>query len=117
MQLAAGCLRAAQRLGARLSFPLRRQGVQATANGVVLELPENATVSAQRVIFTTGYEVIPGVPRDRFDIISTWALATRPLPASAFWPDRCLIWEASDPYLYMRTTHDNRIVAGGEDLS
>ncbi len=26
-----------------------------------------------------------------------------------------LAWEASDPYLYMRTTTDGRIVAGGED--
>jgi glycine/D-amino acid oxidase-like deaminating enzyme len=71
VQLAAGCLRAAQRLGARLYSPCDVKGVKAKANGVALDLPENATASAKRVIFTTGYEVIPGVPRDRFDIIST----------------------------------------------
>jgi glycine/D-amino acid oxidase-like deaminating enzyme len=27
------------------------------------------------------------------------------------------VWEASDPYLYLRTTPDNRIIAGGEDES
>src|SRR6185295_7995320 len=26
-----------------------------------------------------------------------------------------LIWEASDPYLYARTTADGRVIAGGED--
>jgi glycine/D-amino acid oxidase-like deaminating enzyme len=26
-----------------------------------------------------------------------------------------MIWEASDPYLYLRTTPDGRIVCGGED--
>jgi glycine/D-amino acid oxidase-like deaminating enzyme len=26
-----------------------------------------------------------------------------------------MIWEASDPYLYVRTTPDGRIVCGGED--
>jgi glycine/D-amino acid oxidase-like deaminating enzyme len=26
-----------------------------------------------------------------------------------------MIWEASDPYLYLRTTPDGRIICGGED--
>ena len=26
-----------------------------------------------------------------------------------------MIWEAADPYLYLRTTADGRVVAGGED--
>jgi glycine/D-amino acid oxidase-like deaminating enzyme len=37
------------------------------------------------------------------------------LPPQALWPSRALVWQASDPYLYMRTTPDGRIVAGGED--
>jgi len=55
------------------------------------------------------------LPRDRFDITSSWAIATKPIPPAEFWPGRCLIWEAADPYLYLRSTPDNRIVAGGED--
>ena len=30
-------------------------------------------------------------------------------------PGRPIMWEQSDPYLYLRTTADGRIVAGGED--
>ena len=26
-----------------------------------------------------------------------------------------MIWEASDPYLYLRATHDGRVICGGED--
>jgi glycine/D-amino acid oxidase-like deaminating enzyme len=26
-----------------------------------------------------------------------------------------LIWEASEPYLYLRTTEDGRVICGGED--
>lgn len=115
VQLAAGCLRAAQRLGARLYSPHDIKTVHSHAKGVDLETADGAIVSARRAVFTTGYEVISGLPRDKFEIISTWALATKPLPADAFWPGRCLIWEASDPYLYIRTTQDNRILAGGED--
>lgn len=115
VQLAAGCLRTAQRSGARLYSPCDVKSVRTRKDGVDLETAEGATVSARRAVFATGYEVIPGLPRDRFEIISTWALATRPLPTGEAWADRCLIWEASEPYLYMRMTHDNRILAGGED--
>jgi glycine/D-amino acid oxidase-like deaminating enzyme len=31
------------------------------------------------------------------------------------WPEECLIWEAADPYLYVRATKDWRIICGGED--
>ena len=114
-QLTAGCLRAAQRFGARLYAPHDVINVQASRTGVVLETARGGTVAARRVIFATGYEVAPGVPKGDYGISSSWAIATVPLPAHKLWPTRCLIWEASDPYLYLRTTADNRIVAGGED--
>jgi glycine/D-amino acid oxidase-like deaminating enzyme len=41
-------------------------------------------------------------------------MATAPQP-KRLWPSRCLIWEASDPYLYLRTTRDGRLIVGGED--
>jgi glycine/D-amino acid oxidase-like deaminating enzyme len=32
------------------------------------------------------------------------------------WPaDHCLIWETADPYLYLRTTEDHRVIIGGYD--
>ncbi len=114
-QLAAGCLRAAQRLGARLYSDHEIKEAQPHARGVDLMTAGDAVISARRAVFATGYAVMPGLPRDKFELVSTWAMATQPLPASKFWPGRCLIWEAADPYLYLRSTWDNRILAGGED--
>ena len=54
------------------------------------------------------------VPSATHSIISTYALATKPQKA-AVWPGEAFIWEASDPYLYMRTTSDGRVICGGED--
>jgi glycine/D-amino acid oxidase-like deaminating enzyme len=54
------------------------------------------------------------VPATGHKILSTWAIATR-LQPHALWPQRALIWEASEPYLYLRTTTDGRVVCGGED--
>lgn len=31
------------------------------------------------------------------------------------WPQRALIWEASEPCLYMRAAADGRVICGGED--
>jgi glycine/D-amino acid oxidase-like deaminating enzyme len=115
VQLAAGCLRVAQGKGARIYAPANVTAVHPRRGGVDLEMSDGGTVAARRAVFATGYEVIRGLPRDRFEIISTWAIATKPVPADAFWPGRCLIWEASDPYLYIRTTRDRRILVGGED--
>jgi glycine/D-amino acid oxidase-like deaminating enzyme len=41
-------------------------------------------------------------------------MATAP-QSRHLWPGQCTIWEASDPYLYLRTTPDGRIICGGED--
>ena len=41
-------------------------------------------------------------------------MATAP-QTDRLWNSRCLIWEAADPYLYLRTTLDGRVVIGGED--
>ena len=115
MQLAIGCLRVAQRLGARLYSPHEIKGVHPRTGGVDLETETGRTICARRAVFTTGYAVLPGLPQDKFELVSTWALATERIPADAFWPGRCLIWEAADPYLYVRATWDNRVLVGGED--
>ncbi|MBX4908219.1 MULTISPECIES: FAD-dependent oxidoreductase [Rhizobium] len=72
-------------------------------------------IEARHVVLATGYSMpgldMPKLHRTR----SSWAFATVPQNPATFWRDRALLWEDSHPYLYMRTTADNRIVAGGED--
>lgn len=114
-QLAAGCLRAAQSLGALIYSPHDVQDVVAGTDSVALRTASGQAVIARRAVFATGYETLPQIPKAKYDLISSWAIATKPLPQEAFWPTRCLVWEAADPYLYFRATADNRIVAGGED--
>jgi glycine/D-amino acid oxidase-like deaminating enzyme len=54
------------------------------------------------------------VPTRGHRIVSTWAFATVPQKAK-LWPEQCLIWEASEPYLYLRTDPQGRVICGGED--
>lgn len=111
----AACLRAAQRLGATVISPCELTAIACGDKQVRLSTNSGGVITCRKAIFATGYEVLDGLPRRAFDITSSWAIATKPIAADAFWPGRCLIWEAADPYLYVRSTTDNRILAGGED--
>ena len=46
---------------------------------------------------------------------STYAIATQPLPSLEPWNSDWIMWETKRPYLYLRATTDNRLLAGGED--
>ncbi|MEK4404646.1 FAD-dependent oxidoreductase [Sporosarcina sp. FSL K6-6792] len=70
---------------------------------------------ADNVLFTTGYETLPVGKRIGADINRSYVIVTEPLDASPIWHENALIWESKRPYLYMRTTEDNRIIVGGLD--
>jgi glycine/D-amino acid oxidase-like deaminating enzyme len=114
VRLSLGVLRTALSRGARLV----EDEVVATDCGsgaVHLALASGRRVEAGHVVLATGYAMPSFVPSDLHNVVSSWCLATAPQRAEALWPGRCLIWEACEPYLYVRTTGDGRIVAGGED--
>ncbi|MNJ38305.1 FAD dependent oxidoreductase [compost metagenome] len=50
-------------------------------------------------------------------LTSSYVTVTEPIDHFDDWFERCLIWETARPYLYMRTTPDNRIMIGGLDES
>jgi glycine/D-amino acid oxidase-like deaminating enzyme len=113
VRLTHGLLGHALARGAKLYFPADVTAVESTGDGVVAVLDGSARITARHLVFSTGYELPKWVPQTGMRIISTWAMATP--PQRTLWHSRCLIWEAADPYLYLRTTPDGRILIGGED--
>ena len=74
------------------------------------------TVRCKRVVFATGYEVNDFLKRDIVNLNSSFAVATEPMPGAwPKWESDALIWEMAQPYLYIRSTDDHRIIVGGED--
>lgn len=112
--MAAAYLGVAASRGAQIIAPAEVTGVTSTDRGVTLTIGGEGKVHAHHAIFATGYEMMKGVPRLGNYIMSTWVIATRPQPEK-LWADRAMIWEASDPYLYIRTTPEGAIICGGED--
>ena len=113
-KLAAGYLNAAIARGARLYAPVDVCAIDASDDGVTLETASGPSVRADHVVMASGYEMLKGIPRLDNRIISSWSIATAPQPRN-IWPTAAMIWEASDPYLYIRTTPKGEVICGGED--
>lgn len=113
-RLTAGFLNASIGRGARVLTPVEITAVEASRSGVRATTAHGPVLSANDLVFATGYELPRGVPRAGHSIISTYAIATRPQPGR-LWHSRGFIWEASEPYLYLRVGPAGRIICGGED--
>jgi glycine/D-amino acid oxidase-like deaminating enzyme len=107
-------LRRAMARGARVYSPVELAAVHPSHRRVQMVTSDGIELQAKALVFATGYELARGVPLDGHRITSTWAFATKP-QAPALWSKGELIWEAADPYLYLRTTSDGRVLVGGED--
>ncbi len=115
-KLTSGLLRKALDRKARLYAPVEASGIEAGGNSVTVATKDGPLITADYVVLATGYELMDLVPATGHSVVSTYAIATRPQKRS-IWPGEALIWEASDPYLYMRATADGRVICGGEDES
>ncbi|MTH62640.1 FAD-dependent oxidoreductase, partial [Paracoccus litorisediminis] len=115
-QLTAGLLTVAQARGAEIASPVEITDLAETGDSATLATREGGVLTAEQVVFCTGYEFLPVMESRAHRITSTWALASHPRIARPDWLDRSLVWEASEPYLYFRSARDGRIIAGGEDM-
>lgn len=86
-----------------------------TATGYELITENGNTIVCENVVIAAGYEAGEFLPKKVMDLLSTFAIVSHPVDEKHLWKNRALIWETKNPYLYMRTTTDNRIIVGGED--
>ncbi len=107
-------LNAAIEAGARVHAPTEIVEIDARPRRVKARTADGHAITARHCILATGYELWGAIPARGHRIVSTWAIATKP-QTRRLWPEGVFIWEASDPYLYLRVTADGRAICGGED--
>jgi len=113
-----GLLIAAHERGARVHD---RTGVtrrRRRRGGVDLFTERRRRVRARQLVVATGYEAGEFLPEPIGALHSTFAVISEPIPGGDFagWPaNRALLWDTGDPYLYLRTTSDDRAIIGGYD--
>jgi glycine/D-amino acid oxidase-like deaminating enzyme len=82
---------------------------------IVFHTDKGNQINAKHVIIACGYEDLSFKREKNAVLISSYAVVTNPVEHFNSWHKQTLIWETARPYLYMRTTKDNRIIIGGLD--
>jgi Glycine/D-amino acid oxidases (deaminating) len=74
-------------------------------------------IHAEHIVYAVGYTPeSAGDARVNARFTRTYAIATKPIRHSlSNWHQRFMLWETARPYLYLRTTNDDRIIVGGLD--
>lgn len=72
------------------------------------------TIKAKYVVVAAGFESGFFLPRQVMELTSTYVILSEPIEDQYFWPEKSMLWETAQPYMYIRTT-GNRIMVGGED--
>ena len=73
-------------------------------------------VKAKKVIVATGYNTTLFTDRKFAQMTTTFNIVTKPVSSFNGYESKVLIRDNEDPYNYIRTTVDNRIIIGGEDI-
>ncbi|MGL5150585.1 MAG: NAD(P)/FAD-dependent oxidoreductase [Clostridium sp.] len=73
-------------------------------------------VKAKKVVIATGYNTKLFTDRNFATKTTTFNIVTKPVSNFNGWGDKILIRDNCDPYNYLRTTCDDRIIIGGEDV-
>lgn len=81
-----------------------------------IELARGTSLRAQNIVVTTGYETPEQFASlaQLTELRSTYAMVTEPVALDGC-VESTLLWETGDPYLYVRSTWDHRVIVGGED--
>ncbi len=115
LQLTYRLIDAAQAHGARVFANTEAVKVIEQRRNVTVHTRNGGKVMARWLVKACGFETSEKVARRVVKLKSSYVMATRPVRQFTGWHRRCLIWETRRPYIYARTTADNRIIIGGAD--
>ena len=111
-----GLLAAASKRGARIFDQTAVVRQQRQVRGIELTTQRSSRVRAKWLVVASGYEADQFLPKRVTSLHSTYAIASEPVNNFPGWPaGQPLIWDTADPYIYLRTTSDRRIIMGGYD--
>lgn len=114
-RLTHGLLRDASKYGLSVFDRTRIVQFVPTRPGIQLVTEQGFKIKARRAVIAAGFESKAFLRGQAGTLKSTYALISEPVPKLRDWYRRSLIWDSGSPYLYLRTTMENRIIVGGED--
>ncbi|WP_299390647.1 FAD-binding oxidoreductase [uncultured Gelidibacter sp.] len=89
--------------------------IEYRSKDVIIHTEFKKSIKAKKVIFCNGFESTEIIPEKFVDLLSTYAVVGEQKEDDLSHLNTTLFWNTADPYNYMRTTDDNRLLIGGED--
>lgn len=89
--------------------------IKSEKNSITATTDKEISIKAKKIVAAPGFESERLLDEKVMQLHSTYVLVSQPMHAEDLWKERCLIWETARPYIYIRTTVDNRIMVGGFD--
>lgn len=82
----------------------------------VIAITENGhDIKARKLVYATGYEVVKYLDKKIVNLQATYVTISQSMEhLEEVFKDN-LLWNTADPYLYLRSTKDKRIMIGGRD--
>ena len=82
---------------------------------VIVTTDYGNTITANKVIYCNGYESTEMIKEKFVDLLSSYVIISEPMENIPKNIHNTLFWDTAEPYIYLRTTDDNRLLIGGED--
>lgn len=91
------------------------ESVDYRRGGVSVLTEYGYTIKAKKIIYCNGFESTEMIPERFVKLLSTYAMVSEVAEDDQTQLKDTLFWNTASPYIYMRTTDDNRLLIGGED--
>ena len=89
--------------------------VEYTPSNVTITTEYGFQIKAKKIIYCNGFESVELI-KDKFvNLLSTYAMVGEIYEDDQKKLNETLFWNTAEPYIYMRTTDDGRLLIGGED--
>jgi len=92
---------------------IKRVKYQKSDNIAITDSGHN--IVARKIIYCPGYEAVELIKNDFVSLKSTFAMVSEPNEEAYKRLENLLVWNTDEPYLYLRTTTDHRLLVGGGD--
>ncbi len=82
---------------------------------VVLTTKNKHKIKSKKIVIATGFEAPKYIDDKIVKLLRSFTVVSKPIKEVQGWYNRCIIRDTTNPYFYLRNTHDNRIIMGGVD--
>jgi len=110
-------IRKAKNNGARVYENVKVLTIDNSEDYVKVTTNKEKTITAKKIIIATGYKAKNFFKKKILYLSRSFNIVTEPLDTTPGWYNKCIIRDNLDPYCYVRSTKDNRMIFGGEDVT